>query len=136
MPNPTQALVAHAFSLLWERIYNPRSACPDVELGFIHQEMTRILQSLGPKEGTAAEQWVIAQLLLGPRSLETLQWGWLECQDPQPTAPQEPEQLELFLADRDYRVRLAYEAIARSVDQLLSDGRILPAEGLKQLRLP
>lgn len=136
MQESRQAIVAQAFSQLWARIYNPRSACPDVELGFIEREMTQILQALGTTDGPPEERWILAQLLLGPRSLGVLQWGWSESQDPLPM-PEDPEELEVFFANEDDRVRAASEAVARATEQLLSAHRIqwVEIDGAKQLRI-
>jgi hypothetical protein len=137
MPESIQEIVAEAFNLLWARIQTPRSACPDVELGLIEQEMTKILHALGAADGSAEEQWILAQLLLGPRGLRMLQWSWSEQQKPRFPAPEDPADFEIFFDEQADRVRLAYEAIARSADELVSTGRIqwIEVDGMKQLRI-
>lgn len=135
MPETIQEIVAEAFNLLWSRIQNPRSACPDVELGRIEEEMAKILQALGAADASAEQQWILAQLLLGPRGLRMLQWSWSEQQ--RFPAPDDPVEFETFFDEQTNRVALAYEAIARAADELVSSGRIqwVEVEGMKQLRI-
>lgn len=137
MQESRQAIVAQAFRQLWERIYSPGSACPDVELGFIEQEMTGILQAHGTADGSPEERWILAQLLLRPRSLSSIQCGWSDHQDPRLPIPEDPAEFEVFFADQDDRVLAASAAIDRAIEQLLNDHRIQWTEidGVKRLRL-
>jgi len=137
MPESIQEIVAEAFNLLWSRIQSPLSACPDVELGLIEQEMTKILHALGAADGTAEEKWVLAQLLLGPRGLRMIQWSWAEHQNPRLPTPEDPAEFEIFFDEQAARVRLAYEAIAEVVEHLVGSGRIqwIDVDGAKQLRI-
>lgn len=50
-----------AFRELWEKIYNPKSACPDVEIGQVRDAMEEILNR--PRKNLPREQqFIIAQL--------------------------------------------------------------------------
>lgn len=70
-------MLAHeAFARLWRAIHNPRSMCPDVELGFVEEQMTQILME--GLEGPKVRRWILARLAFQPYSRNGLRIQWTE----------------------------------------------------------
>lgn len=121
---------AEAFRLLWDRINNPRSACPDVEIGFVRDQMVQIL--MDERTGDADERWVLSRLALGPANQKQLGWSR---RDSVPTLPipEDPDQIAQFFEDEDRRGLEAQEATERAIRRLLDQGHIRSVDG--ELRL-
>lgn len=59
--------ILEAFHEVWNRLFNPRSGCPDVELGHVSDVMVDILIAAGKDDKlTPAQQWVFAKICLHP----------------------------------------------------------------------
>lgn len=55
-------MVPILFQQVWLRLYNPRSGCPDVELGHVLQVLADVLAGCGtlPDAGSPAANWAVA----------------------------------------------------------------------------
>jgi hypothetical protein len=73
MMTPTEA-----FKLLWERIYNPRNACPDVELATIQNAMAAILKEADRRPISERAKELLAHITLEPRTPEHLNYMWVD----------------------------------------------------------
>lgn len=69
---------AEAYKRLWDRLYNPRSMCPDVELGRIQEVMTQILAEEDTNPISSKAKEVLAHITLAPRTLEQLRYWWID----------------------------------------------------------
>lgn len=119
-----------AFALLWGKIYNPRSAYPDVELGAVHDTMVEILMGLG--QGPEEERWVMARVALHPHLRHDVLYCWAERCFKQVKVPEYSEDSEKWEAyyDREEQVTAAARlAMGKIVDDLLANGRVLKRDG-------
>jgi hypothetical protein len=57
-----QAYTLAAFKALWNRIHNPSSACPDVEIGFVLECMANVLANVMTEPKNYTERRVLAWL--------------------------------------------------------------------------
>jgi len=63
-------VLLEGFQQLYSRLYNPKSGCPDVELGHVTDVMTDLLVEAGIAQSVEdpASQWVLANVTLFPGS--------------------------------------------------------------------
>lgn len=124
---------AEAFRLLWASINNPRSACPDVEIGFVLEQMTQILMSGHP--GPEEEKWILARLAFGPANQRDLSVsrGYSLPVLPLP----DEEAMEQFFAEHARRDQETQEAVGYAVLRLLESRLIQKsADGMLSLSVP
>lgn len=67
-----------AFRDLWSRIYDPRSGCPDVKVGYVLETMAVVLVKDMAAPANLTERWILAwlQLLGRPACLLDIQLAW------------------------------------------------------------
>ena len=117
-----------AFARLWSKINNPRSACPDVEIGRVQDEMIAILME--GLEGSEEERWILARLSFGSYDFQSLLFSWgsraadalaAEC-----PGWEADEATHAAYYDREERVGSeARKALGETINRLLAEGRVL-----------
>ena len=67
-----------AFQELWSKVYDPRSGCPDVKVGYVLETMAAVLVKDMATPANLTERWVLAwlQLLGRPSCLLDIQLAW------------------------------------------------------------
>ena len=64
------------FSELWKKINNPRSACPDVEIGHVRQVMADILAEYNNSNLSFEEKWILALITISPIAMLDIEFYW------------------------------------------------------------
>ena len=75
----TAMQVLDVLKLIWGKVENPRSMCPDVEIGYVRRVLGEVMAAEVGERGIAAEgvdRWVLGQLLVGPMGEEGLAEDW------------------------------------------------------------
>lgn len=133
---------------VWEKIYNPRSCVPDVEIGQVRQVLAQVLaESLDgslPLE-QEVDRYVLAALLIGPINGMDLDHEWFDIKyrkyPPQP-ADGDYQSKEYQRATNEYYeqqdeleaagMKDVSDALARLVDKGLIEVRSDPESGAKR----
>lgn len=71
--------VETAFQQVWKELYNPKSACPDVELGAVVDVLASVLANsdgFSNPSLDSTERWILAYVsIVGTTDSESLQWA-------------------------------------------------------------
>jgi hypothetical protein len=63
---------------IWSMIDNPRSMCPDVEIGFVKDVLSKVMAENLPVDLEPIDRWVLSWVSVAPAEEKSLAWAWDE----------------------------------------------------------
>lgn len=125
-----------AFAELWGRVNNPRSMCPDVEIGFVREQMIEILMAHYP-QATEPKSWLLAMLALGPslRVSAAADWAQRLLKILEPRTSSSADWARYWDAEDDITSKASAE-MQLTIDELLASGAIVAQDGELSLNSP
>jgi hypothetical protein len=102
-------VIMHAVTALqkvWEKIYRPGSACPDVEIGYVHQVLAEVLAEVlkdSPSLESEASRFVLGSILISPKTKVDLDHEWFESKH---VYSETPKPKDYNYEDPEYQVEI------------------------------
>lgn len=106
---------ASVLRALWSKVYNPKSGCPDISLGHLHECMLQVLSPFMGREDQL-ENWVLAYLSIeSPKQGYEIESTWSFI-----NSPHDYDDFEHY----DRIVEAERKNVRRAIDNLMSAGKL------------